>query len=383
MALRRNVAARRQRENETMPPDRSADLGFAADARRADPLPAAHARVLPGARLRRAVRVGALRRGAVPRRCASRSRRAASRSSPRPRRTSRTRATRDPARRTTPARSSSPSIPATRAATTTTCASRTSRSTASTRRPRTAAPGSRSPALRRAAAAGRIGAIAPRFHGAPTNRSHRTTLEVDGPEIVARCRADGADAAILVANCPVCHQTLALVARLLEESGIATVVMGCAKDIVEHVGVPRFLFSDFPLGNAAGRPHDVASQDATLDSRCALLETAPAARTTVQSPLRWSDERRLEARLLQHRAPHARRDRAPPRRVRRRQGAGEGAARGIVMRPRPARDGSAGRSSLAAGGDRRDRFCSHGDAARDGAPAIRSSRPSASARSRR
>ena len=144
-------------------------------------------------------------------------------------------------------------------------------------------------ALRRAEAAGRIGAIAPRFHGAPTNRSQRTTLAVDGPEIVARCRDDGVDAAILVANCPVCHQTLALVARLLETSGIASVVMGCAKDIVEHVGVPRFVFSDFPLGNAAGRPHDVASQEATLALALALLEAAPAARTTVQSPLRWSD----------------------------------------------------------------------------------------------
>jgi hypothetical protein len=39
--------------------------------------------------------------------------------------------------------------------------------------------------------------------------------------------------------------------------------MGCAKDIVEHVGVPRFLFSDFPLGNAAGRPNDAASQALT------------------------------------------------------------------------------------------------------------------------
>ena len=65
--------------------------------------------------------------------------------------------------------------------------------------------------------------------------------------------------------------------------------MGCAKDIVERVGVPRFVFSDFPLGNAAGRPHDVASQDATLALALALLEAAPAARTTVQSPLRWSD----------------------------------------------------------------------------------------------
>jgi hypothetical protein len=143
-------------------------------------------------------------------------------------------------------------------------------------------------ALRRAQAAGRIGAVAPRFHGAPTNRSHRTTL-VDGAEIVARCRADDVDAAILVANCPICHQTLALVARLLEASGIVSVVMGCAKDIVEHVGVARFVFSDFPLGNAAGRPHDVASQDATLALALALLEAAPAPRTTVQSPLRWSD----------------------------------------------------------------------------------------------
>ncbi|HWI79456.1 MAG TPA: glycine/sarcosine/betaine reductase selenoprotein B family protein [Ramlibacter sp.] len=144
------------------------------------------------------------------------------------------------------------------------------------------------PALRRRVQSGRIGALTPRFHGAPTNRSQRTTLEVDGPEIVARCLADRADAAILVPNCPVCHQTTALVARLLEQSGVATVVMGCAKDVVEYVGVPRFLFSDFPLGNSAGRPHDTDSQAFTLELALRVLESAPAARTTVQSPLRWS-----------------------------------------------------------------------------------------------
>lgn len=143
------------------------------------------------------------------------------------------------------------------------------------------------PALRRAAAAGRIGSVAPRFHGAPTNRSQRVTLDVDAPEIVSRCLADGVDAAILVPNCPVCHQTTSLVARQLEASGISTVVMGCAKDIVEHVGVPRLLFSDFPLGNAAGRPHDPDSQAQTLDLALTLLETATAPRTTVASPLQW------------------------------------------------------------------------------------------------
>ena len=66
--------------------------------------------------------------------------------------------------------------------------------------------------------------------------------------------------------------------------------MGAAKDIVEHCGVPRFLFSDFPLGNSAGRPFDPASQATTLELALRVLETAPAARTTVQSPLRWSDD---------------------------------------------------------------------------------------------
>jgi len=145
-------------------------------------------------------------------------------------------------------------------------------------------------ALRRAAAADRIGSVAPRFHGAPTNRSRRVTLTIDAPEIVARCRTDEIDAAILVPNCPVCHQTVSLTARLLEENGISTVVMGCAKDIVEYVGVPRFLFSDFPLGNSAGRPKDCESQVFTLDLALGVLESAPAPRTTVQSPLRWSAE---------------------------------------------------------------------------------------------
>jgi D-proline reductase (dithiol) PrdB len=144
------------------------------------------------------------------------------------------------------------------------------------------------PALKQLAAAGRIGELAPRFFGAPTNRSHRVTLETDAPEILARCRADGVDAAILVPNCPVCHQTISLVARHLEANGISIVVMGCAKDIVEHAAVPRFLFSDFPLGNSAGKPHDQESQAFTLELALRVLESAVGPQTTVQSPLRWS-----------------------------------------------------------------------------------------------
>ena len=85
---------------------------------------------------------------------------------------------------------------------------------------------------------------------------------------------------------------MSLVARHLEANGMPTVIMGCAKDIVEHCGVPRFLFSDFPLGNSAGRPHDPESQARTLELALRVLESAPGPRTTVQSPLRWSNDAR-------------------------------------------------------------------------------------------
>src|SRR3954451_7950107 len=146
------------------------------------------------------------------------------------------------------------------------------------------------PQLWRLARERRIGAVGPRFFGAPTNRSHRVTIETDAPDILARCREDGVDAAVLVPNCPVCHQTASLIARHLEANGISTVVMGCAKDIVEHAAVPRFLFSDFPLGNSAGKPHDVASQDRTLALALDLLESATGPQTTLQSPLRWNED---------------------------------------------------------------------------------------------
>jgi D-proline reductase (dithiol) PrdB len=83
---------------------------------------------------------------------------------------------------------------------------------------------------------------------------------------------------------------VSLVARHLEANGLSTVIMGCAKDIVEHCGVPRFLFSDFPLGNSAGRPHDPESQAETLELALRVLESAPGPRTTVQSPQRWRED---------------------------------------------------------------------------------------------
>ena len=66
--------------------------------------------------------------------------------------------------------------------------------------------------------------------------------------------------------------------------------MGSARDIVEWCGVPRFLFSDFPLGNSAGKPNDRPSQLATLEQALSLFKSTTHPQTTVQSSQVWSED---------------------------------------------------------------------------------------------
>ena len=82
---------------------------------------------------------------------------------------------------------------------------------------------------------------------------------------------------------------MGLVARTLEENGIRSVILGSAKDIVEYCGVPRFLFTDFPLGNPCGKPYDPVTQKEIVAMAINLLESATAPRTTVQSPFVWDE----------------------------------------------------------------------------------------------
>jgi hypothetical protein len=65
--------------------------------------------------------------------------------------------------------------------------------------------------------------------------------------------------------------------------------MGCARDIVERAGAPRFWWSDFPLENSAGKPYDLGSQNATLAGALQLLSTSQHPGVCTQSPQVWSD----------------------------------------------------------------------------------------------
>lgn len=78
-----------------------------------------------------------------------------------------------------------------------------------------------------------------------------------------------------------------------------TVILGSALDVVEHCGVPRFLFTDFPLGNPCGKPFDTPMQEAITVQGLDLLESAEGPGTTERTPFRWSDDESWRDRYMQ------------------------------------------------------------------------------------
>lgn len=64
-------------------------------------------------------------------------------------------------------------------------------------------------------------------------------------------------------------------------------IVANARDIVEHCGVARLLFTDFPLGNPCGPPWEAEMQRQIVGRALALLASATGSRTTQQAPFAW------------------------------------------------------------------------------------------------
>jgi D-proline reductase (dithiol) PrdB len=82
---------------------------------------------------------------------------------------------------------------------------------------------------------------------------------------------------------------VSLVARVLEKGGVSTVTFTNARDIAARAGNPRQIFLNYPLGNPAGRPHDVENQREVLRAGLKLLEEADRAGIIVDLPYVWSE----------------------------------------------------------------------------------------------
>lgn len=78
-----------------------------------------------------------------------------------------------------------------------------------------------------------------------------------------------------------------VLARTLEATGLATILVTNMPFWVEKIGVPRTLAVEFPFGHTLGQPHDVAMQRRVILQALEVLETAQAPGTLVHSPEQW------------------------------------------------------------------------------------------------
>ncbi len=70
-----------------------------------------------------------------------------------------------------------------------------------------------------------------------------------------------------------CHQTVSLIARHLESTGLPTVCLGSAYDIFTVAKPPRAVFVDYPLGHSAGKPFSPEDQYSVVKSALHAFES--------------------------------------------------------------------------------------------------------------
>jgi D-proline reductase (dithiol) PrdB len=99
-----------------------------------------------------------------------------------------------------------------------------------------------------------------------------TFVERSLPRLVERVRRYEVQAALLIPASQLCHQSVALAARAIEQAGVPTMTLAVVKDVVEKARPPRVALYDGQLGSVAGRPNWPEHQRRVLDEALRWIE---------------------------------------------------------------------------------------------------------------
>ena len=92
------------------------------------------------------------------------------------------------------------------------------------------------------------------------------------PRLVERVKRYEVQAALLIPASRLCHQSVSLIARALEQTGIPTMTLAVDKEVVQSVRPPRAAFYEGKLGSVAGLPNWPEHQRRVLDEALRLIE---------------------------------------------------------------------------------------------------------------
>ncbi len=134
-----------------------------------------------------------------------------------------------------------------------------------------------------------IGEVAPHHYSGFMGRTYNRSAVINeaAPALVRRLREESVDAFVMVPGCPLDHQTVGLVGRVVEAAGIPTVVVATGRDITAQVRPPRSVFVNFPMGNPFGKPFDKVQQRTILLDALRALDSIKRGGEMIDLPYKW------------------------------------------------------------------------------------------------
>ena len=85
---------------------------------------------------------------------------------------------------------------------------------------------------------------------------------------------------------------MGLVARFLEENGIATILLTMTPEFNREIGIPRIAAIEYPYGRVVGEVNDVEGQRQVLMESLSVLDTAKNPGEVVHLPYIWHEDPR-------------------------------------------------------------------------------------------
>jgi D-proline reductase (dithiol) PrdB len=100
----------------------------------------------------------------------------------------------------------------------------------------------------------------------------RQMVEVLAANMARRIKENEVQAALLIPASRLCHQSMGLLARVLESEGIPTMTLAVDREVANNVKAPRTAFYKGQLGAVAGLPDAGEYQRRVLDEALRLIE---------------------------------------------------------------------------------------------------------------
>jgi D-proline reductase (dithiol) PrdB len=138
---------------------------------------------------------------------------------------------------------------------------------------------------------GRLADIHYGFMGHIVGTHIDTLITVTAPDVAERLKTDDVDIVLLTPGWGICNQTVGLIQREIEKTGIPTIGISIVREYTEKVKPPRTVYLRWPFGHPLGEPFNSAQQRAVLSEAFKELFSIQRPGEIIDLPFKWRREK--------------------------------------------------------------------------------------------